>query len=657
MSRCYCQLAAVLWAVGWTLAAHPAGAWAVEPFSVVLLPDTQEYTLMAPINNPYSAQTSWIVNNMEAENIKFTIHLGDIVENNNLYPSQWDIADAAHAILEQAPTPMPYSVMPGNHDMTGSGSPDYTRDSTLYNQYFGRNRFVDKPWYGGSFGLTNNSNYSFFQAGGMDFLVLSLELMPRDQTLDWANDVIDAHPDHRVIVATHKYLTENGLRDTQTVYGNFTGNNANQIFDKLIRDHENVFMVVCGHVGPEALNVATNAAGKPVYEILSDYQNLPGGGDGWLRTLKFLPDVNQIVVGSYSPTLDRHNYGSELTLPYDMGGTTPTIPTTPVRLAAHWRLDDGQVNPLVRTAADASPHGNDGELVNFGTPPTWSGGRLGGALRFDGTNDRVDVGVTESLDLTADLSMTFWLKPTGAGSANYGALVGKNQSGGAGNDGYFTDIVYAKSVTGATVAAGTVEFAVTSEGVNTVVRSAAALSLGDDTWHHVAVTYQAGARMAVYIDGVLSGELAAGVPEACAATSFPFSLGNLGQGSSTDAYCFNGLLDDVRVFEGALTPGQIGRLAAGVEPFLPGDANGDDAVDGADAAVLASHWLGAVVGGAFDGDFNVDGWVDDLDLAILAANWQTGGSAGSVPEPAVLASLGAAVAFLALWRSRRVLGR
>ncbi|MBN1909177.1 MAG: metallophosphoesterase [Pirellulales bacterium] len=576
------------------------------------------------------------MNNMETENIKFTIHLGDIVENNNLYPSQWAIADAAHAILEQAPVPMPYSVMPGNHDMSGSGEPNYTRDSTLYNQYFGRDRFVNQPWYGDSFGTTsNNSNYSFFSSDGLDFLVLSLELMPRDQTLDWANDVLDAYPNHRVIVATHKYLELDGSRDTDTVYGNFTGNNADQVFDKLIKDHENVFMVVCGHVHGEALHVATNTAGKPVYEILGDYQSLPNGGDGWLRMLRFFPETNEIVVGSYSPVLDQSNLFGQYTLTYDMGGTTPVIPPSPVNLAAHWTLDDGQANPVVRIAADASPNSSDGTLVNFSTVPSWNEGTLGGSLRFDGSNDRVDMGPADALDLTGDLSMAFWLKPTGAGSANYGLLVGKNQSGGPANDGYFADIVYVKSVTGNSVAAGTIEFAVTSGGVNTVLRSSSTLALSEDAWHHVAVTYSAGERMAIYIDGLLSAEMTGGVPVACASTLYPFSLGNLGQGSSTDAYCFNGLLDDVWVFEGTLTPGQIGRLASGMEPFLPGDANGDDQVDATDAAVLASHWLSAVARGAWDGDFNGDGYVDDLDASILAANWQVGVPAESVPEPMV----------------------
>ncbi|MBN2021570.1 MAG: LamG domain-containing protein [Pirellulales bacterium] len=330
------------------------------------------------------------------------------------------------------------------------------------------------------------------------------------------------------------------------------------------------------------------------------------------------------------------------------GGQSPT----PSALVGHWTLDDGQSDPATTTAADATINGSNGTLLNFDSPPSWDTGRSNGALRFDGANDRVDVGATAALDIMSDLSMAFWLKPTGTGSAKYGPLAGKNQSGGAANDAYFTDIVYTKSVTDAVVPAGTIEFAITENGAITVLRSNTALALDDDAWHHVAVTYDAGSRMAVYIDGVLDGELTLEVPTWCASTLYPFTLGNLGVGSSVDNYCFNGLLDDVRVYTGVLTPEEIADLFGHDRP--PGDANNDGKVNEKDAAILASHWLGAVAGGPNDGDFNNDDVVDDLDLAILAANWSAVPGGAAVPEPGLWALLcGAALGLVARRRWRR----
>ncbi len=94
-------------------------------FSVVLLPDTQNYSEKYP--NTYVAQTLWIRKRQQEDNIKFAIHLGDIVQTSTKGP-EWENADRAMRLLDGV---VPYSVAPGNHDMQVR-----TRDSTLYNKYF-----------------------------------------------------------------------------------------------------------------------------------------------------------------------------------------------------------------------------------------------------------------------------------------------------------------------------------------------------------------------------------------------------------------------------------------------------------------------------------------------------------------------------------------
>jgi hypothetical protein len=85
---------------------------------------------------------------------------------------------------------------------------------------------------------------------------------------------------------------------------------------------------------------------------------------------------------------------------------------------------------------------------------------------------------------------------------------------------------------------------------------------------------------------------------------------------------------------------------------IPGDTNGDDLVNEADAQKLAQNW-GASYSGAANGDFNDDGIVNVLDAAILAANW-TGDNpaeATATPEPSTLMLLVAGLA-MALLRRR-----
>jgi hypothetical protein len=270
-----------------------------EVFTVVLLPDTQFYSEKYP--ETFVAQTMWIRERAKADNIKFVVCLGDIVQNAHV-EDEWRRADEAARILDGV---VPYSSVPGNHDLVVKDKV-ITRDSTLYNKYFGIERFRKEPFYGGHAGASNDNNYCTFRAADRDFLVLSLEFAPRDEMLDWAADICQKHPAHNVIVATHSYLNLQG-RTTGQAKVDSSANSGQQMWDKLVSKQPNIFMVACGHVGGVNLLVNKNDAGGQVIEILTDYQNLEKGGLGWLRTMKFVPAENKIYVDAFSPLLKEHN--------------------------------------------------------------------------------------------------------------------------------------------------------------------------------------------------------------------------------------------------------------------------------------------------------------------------------------------------------------
>jgi 3',5'-cyclic AMP phosphodiesterase CpdA len=275
---------------GHAFAADGNGSVAESDFSIVILPDTQNYAESFP--QTYIAQTEWIKRERKPLDIRFVIHLGDIVQNPTV-EKEWRVADRAHAVLDGAVLDgaVPYSVLPGNHDMKG-------RDTTLYNKFFPPKRFQNRDWYGGHEGQTNNNNYCTFEASGLKFLVLSLEYAPGQKTLDWANRVVAEHAGHRVIVATHSYLNTKGRNPL-----------GKHIWDRLVRKHKNIFIVVCGHIIGTNLLEATGDADEKVHEMLVDYQGEPNGGDGWLRILRFSPQADKIFVRDYSPTLGKYRDG------------------------------------------------------------------------------------------------------------------------------------------------------------------------------------------------------------------------------------------------------------------------------------------------------------------------------------------------------------
>ncbi len=277
-----------------------------KPFTVVLLPDTQFYSHRYP--ETYVAQTLWIRKRLNEDNIKFAIHLGDIVEKPTV-EAEWENAHRAMAILDGV---VPYSMVPGNHDMVAK-----ERDSTLYNKYFSPKRFADCDWYGGHLGDGNDNNYCFFQGGGLKFMVISLEYAPRDESLQWALETAKRFPEHRVIVATHRYMAPNGRYARPATATTKSGNSGEEMWEKFVRKAPNVFMVVSGHFGGVGLQTSTNDAGGKVFEMLTDYQNLKNGGNGWLRTLRFVPAENKIHVTAYSPLLDETNEDPKHTLVLD----------------------------------------------------------------------------------------------------------------------------------------------------------------------------------------------------------------------------------------------------------------------------------------------------------------------------------------------------
>lgn len=283
-----------------------------ESFTVVLLPDTQYYSEQFP--ETYMAQTQWIASRAKEDNIRFVIHLGDITDTPGA-ENEWQVADRAHKVLDGV---VPYSVTLGNHDYD-RGSKE-KRPATLFDKYFPPSRFKKYRWYGGHMGQSNANNYCFFEGGGKKFMVVSLEFAPSDAIIAWASGVINAHKDRQVIVATHYYLRPEGRPSEGSPKG-FDGHVGDELWNRLIRKHENIFMVVSGHVVGVRHQTSTNDAGRPVLEILADYQGLPNGGDGWLVTLRFVPEENKIHVQTYSPTLKRtyDNPNFSYTLDYEMG--------------------------------------------------------------------------------------------------------------------------------------------------------------------------------------------------------------------------------------------------------------------------------------------------------------------------------------------------
>jgi hypothetical protein len=229
-------------------------------------------------------------------------------------------------------------------------------------------------------------------------------------------------------------------------------------------------------------------------------------------------------------------------------------------LVGHWRLDGN--------AADTSGNGHDG--VIFGNPK-WVDGVIGGALEFDG-DDRVEMPGTSSADgfaaLEGELTWAVWFKTSGGGVLN--TIMCQGPAGAAHVQGNRSINVEAS---------GVIMIRAHSVGALTSINSSSVVN--DNEWHHVAVTIAfetdgANDTMKVYIDGDLSKGYEANTvninQHSGVASDFIVTLGARGTTP------FNGLIDDVRIYDHVLSEVEILAAMSG-EPWTY--AFGPEPADGA----------------------------------------------------------------------------
>jgi hypothetical protein len=295
-------------------------------FTIVALPDTQNEAQFYPA--VLNSQTQWIVNNQQSLNIQAVLGLGDIV-NNGSDDTQQTNADAAYRMLDTAG--IPYFAAIGNHDY--DNVMPSTRATTGFDKWFGPSRYAAYPWYLGQYPAGSNANfYGVLNINGNNYLILSLEYVPRDAAVTWAQGILQANEDKEAILITHSFLFVDGTRvdqcDTQDMNKD---NYGDKLWAKLVSQYPNISLVLNGHLtagnGAHRRDLGVN--GNLVNQIFSNYQTLANGGDGWLRIMTFHPSSDTIDVKTYSPYLNAYKTDSvnQFTVPWHAPVITATTGT------------------------------------------------------------------------------------------------------------------------------------------------------------------------------------------------------------------------------------------------------------------------------------------------------------------------------------------
>jgi hypothetical protein len=207
-----------------------------------------------------------------------------------------------------------------------------------------------------------------------------------------------------------------------------------------------------------------------------------------------------------------------------------TGPALPPGAIAEWSLDEGAGNQT----ADSSGNGHLGTLVGG---PTWTAGRVSGAVQFDGTSDYIDTAGETAFDFTGPFSVSFWMKRNGFTNAWEAMLTKADSAWGV-----------ARNFTGRSVAFTTFNASGTSQDL------AGTTIVDDSQWHHVAAVYT-GTQKQLYIDGALN----ASVNYSQTLRTNNFNL-RLGMNQEYGPGFYGGALDEVRVYGRALTAADVTLL-------------------------------------------------------------------------------------------------
>jgi hypothetical protein len=224
-----------------------------------------------------------------------------------------------------------------------------------------------------------------------------------------------------------------------------------------------------------------------------------------------------------------------------MGGNIPIT-----GLVGWWNFDEGSG----MVANDSTGNGNTGTLVNS---PTWTtSGKINDALTFNGTTSYVDS--SNFADNLSNFTVAAWFKTSTTPTGQFGAIASKLGSGGWGSG-----TGWGLGIEGASTGApSTLTTIIQTNGSNWRSTHTTA-SLTDGNWHHAVMVVTGGNTVTLYLDGTIPGTALnnAGTMSGYSNNS------NVRIGTDYNSEFFTGTIDDVRVYNRALSASEVWRLYNG----------------------------------------------------------------------------------------------
>jgi prepilin-type N-terminal cleavage/methylation domain-containing protein len=235
---------------------------------------------------------------------------------------------------------------------------------------------------------------------------------------------------------------------------------------------------------------------------------------------------------NYSPAIDD---GGIEPLLYEVG-TNKKLSTFQSGLVGYWSLDEGTGT----IAYDLSGYGNDGTLnnFNFNEASGWITGKIGKALIFDGIDDYVSL--SQQPFLSNGFTFSVWVKIPSPIPSGYTNIFNNNQ-------------FYIRK---SNSAEGNYWDAFVKLSDNSVEPRARGIVAQVDVWTHLVVVWDK-VMLKIYVNSEPKGNVAR--TGDLTSTTVTAQLGR-GAGTNTLLHPFLGIIDEVRIYNRALSPAEIKAL-------------------------------------------------------------------------------------------------
>ena len=224
-----------------------------------------------------------------------------------------------------------------------------------------------------------------------------------------------------------------------------------------------------------------------------------------------------------------------------VGGSSNLYDGGNINTVGCWKLDDATGSS---TAADSSGKGHTGTLNNMDPATDWVMGLVNGALDFDGINDCVEV--TGFSWPQTQGSVTFWMKATNWGTHQADVVLAST------HDVINTNQLRFERGWQAAPPGSNDKIAVYFGDATGVDALESTTYLNDSTWYNIAFTWDNSNNVSLYINSAL---------EANKTTTMPPRVNTgevvIGQGLYADIRTYNGIVDEVAIWDRALSAGEI----------------------------------------------------------------------------------------------------